>query len=59
MADRTLELRARKLLPDPVEYKEFYIDIKVPMKNGMHGVVTFAKEEKEGKLYWMALPYAR
>lgn len=46
-------------MPDPVEYKEFYIDIKVPMKNGMHGVVTFAKEEKEGKLYWMALPYAR
>jgi hypothetical protein len=59
MADRTLELRARKLLPDPATYKEHYIDIEVPMKNGMHDVVTFAKVEKERKLYWMTLPYAR
>ncbi len=59
MSDKTLELKARKRLPDPSTYKGHYIDIEVPLKEGMHDVVTFAKQEKDGTVYWMALPYAR
>ena len=59
MIDKTSESKARKLLPDPSTYEGNYIDIEVPLKDGMHDVVTFAKQEKDGTVYWMALPYAR
>lgn len=55
----TLELKARKILPDPSMYEGNYINVEVPLKEGMHDVVTFAKQEKDGAVYWTALPYAR
>jgi hypothetical protein len=59
MLDKQTEQKARKLLPDPMDYDGNYIDIEVPRKNGMHDVVTFAKQVKDGKPFWLALPYAR
>jgi hypothetical protein len=59
MIDKQTEEKARKQLPDPATYTKNYIDIEVPLKNGMHDVVTFAKSQKDGVLTWLALPYAR
>jgi hypothetical protein len=59
MADNHIVKRAIEFLPDPKIYKGNYIDINVPLKNGMHDVVTFMKAEENGVLVWMALPYAR
>ena len=59
MIDKQTEQKARKQLPDPSTYTKNYIDIEVPLKNGMHDVVTFAKSQKEGITIWVALPYAR
>ena len=59
MADKHTEKEALRQLPDPGNYEGNYIDIQVPRKNGMYEVVTFAKSKKNGKLVWMALPYAR
>lgn len=59
MADKKTEQEARRQLPDPSSYHGNYIDIEVPRKNGMYEVVTFAKQDKAGVLFWIALPYAR
>jgi hypothetical protein len=59
MADKHTEQEARKQLPNPSTYDSSYIDINVPRKNGMHEVVTFTKSRKDGKVAWIALPYAR
>jgi len=59
MIDKQTEEKARKQLPIPSTYSKNYIDIQVPLKNGMHDVVTFAKSQKDGVTIWSALPYAR
>lgn len=59
MIDKNSEIKARKLLPAPETSNEFYIDIKVPLKNGKYEIVTFAKSVSDGKTCWIALPYAR
>jgi hypothetical protein len=59
MADKHTEQQARKFLPDPSKFEGNYIDIKVPRKDNMYEVVTFAKQHKDGVAYWLALPYAR
>jgi hypothetical protein len=59
MADKNTVSDALKQLPDPEHYEGNYIDIHLSRKNGMYEVVTFAKSNKNGKLVWVALPYAR
>ena len=59
MADKNTVKDALRQLPDPEHYEGNYIDIRIPRKNGMYEVVTFAKSTKNGKLVWIDLPYAR
>lgn len=50
--------QAQKQLPDPEVYEGNYIDIHVPLKDGYY-VISYAKQEKDGVVTWLELPYAR
>jgi hypothetical protein len=58
MNNKPYSKQAQKLLPDPETYDGNYIDIHIPVKDG-HYVISYAKQEREGKFVWLELPYAR